>query len=242
MSRTNLACVLWTTVAIGLGCLSSVSACTIVQNIKYRECSGNCQFLATSNGKPIDGVKIWIYTPDLRPVQSLTTDNQGLVRPTTLPPGRYHVYAMGHGELRTDLYLEVSVQSVDDPAPIIIDLNVKPQEEPPLAQELAIAEKAKIRDRMPAFKGVLTDIKGAVIANAEISIFPKGTYDRAHALRTKSDLEGRFESKLKVGTYTVVFHNSGFEDKFLSFEITRGGNENRLNVEMKVALNVATCG
>jgi hypothetical protein len=163
----------------------------------------------------------------------LESDNRGEVLTKVLPPGKYHVIASGEGNLRADMYLDVSTKSENQVSLFSMNLS----ESPYLTSDQlwAAADRLPVSDRVVTFDGTIYDPSGAAkVVGVSIEVAKKGTRGKEKIVHLKSDENGRFSERLPPGEYVASFAASGFRTSFVPFEVTRNGSP-----DLRIVLQLA---
>jgi hypothetical protein len=181
------------------------------------------------DGAPQRGVRVEVYRYTLgsgeesKPLVSLTSDDEGKIRPSALSPGHYHLVASAERNLRADLYLDVSRKLGKQVSSF--SMNLIENQYPTLEQLWAAAEEAPVKDRLEAFRGTIYDPSGARVSGVSIEVVKKGTRGKEQVEALESGKDSRFFAPLADGAYVARFSIPGFQIAFVPFEVTKEGSE-----------------
>lgn len=194
----------------------------------------------TAQASPLKGTKIDLYsyklgsrsspdTPNLILLRSFITDEKGRIKTPELSPGKYCVAASGVHNQFAQLLVDVAQGRKAGTTKFTMHLVAAPEgsvPRPPHPQWTPADDQMPIQKRVPAFRGIVTDVSGAVIPDAMIDIVKKGTDGKEHVAELKTGPDGRFLGELSPGFYIAFFYAFGFKDQTIAFEITKEGTGN----------------
>ena len=180
-------------------------------------------------GNPQRRVKIEIYRYELgagrepNPRFSLSTDDQGKVLPPKLPDGQYHVVASAPNDMTAELYLDVRQEDQGNPTEFSMHLV---RSAPTLEELFAQAEQMPIEHRVSSLHGIVLDPTGGPISQVSIEVVQKGSQGRSIVTWLKSDSQGHFSAPVHLpnGCYIAHFLASGFQGRFVPFELAENGS------------------
>lgn len=216
--------------------LSFSVAASSVQVIEQLDATQNASILVTTGGQLQASAKVEVADADGKSVLSLTTDSHGLVILPDLPPGRYYVVASTSPTRRGDVYLLISGGHVRKRSTFSVALTEQPPLPPTLEERLTILEKASTEAVTRVFSGIVVDPSGGLVAKVAVSIFRRGAAYTLHPQTVSTDQDGLFSIALQPGKYTAVFQRSGFETRFLTFEISPEAKQEALKVKLSVGV------
>ena len=217
----------------------SSSKCSVVEVLSVEPSSQKVRIVALHNGNPLNNVKVEVFSKDEQPHMSVLTNKQGVARLSLSPAGRYHIAANAAGGLGADLILDVSKGKGKNESSFTLNLTLRPPPPPTLEDKIAAAESAAAV-RLRQFEGSVTDPAGAVIAQARIDVFKKGSRGTVRASQGESDATGHFSTQLPDGSYTAVFRVPGFSLYILVFEISET-DETASAKGLSIPLQIAPC-
>jgi len=213
------------------------SACSVVEVINSQPSSQSVQIRTLQKGTPLKNVRIEIFTMDPKVLLfSVTTNHRGVASLPTLSPGRYLVAATGATGLGADLVLDVSKDKGRKTSLFSMELSLRPPPPPTMDERMTDAEKMPIREPVKEFVGILQDPAGGSVPNATVTVYAKGSRDKARALEIKTDGTGRFSAPLADGTYTILFEAPGFQTEIAVFEISGYAQARDLRISLKLGL------
>jgi len=224
----TLAVSLWLLLPIGEIC----SACEIVGEVATEPSSKKARITVFMNGKPLPSAKLSIQTPSgHRPV---FLDGNGSVTLNDLPVGKTCLTGTDGSERFSALCLAVSKHSSNE----LSDFGMTLETGVPwfVSPEARVdwVEQAPPSARLRTLKVTILDANDAVVPNAEIQIYKKGSYPQDLVKIAKTNDVGRFEGSLQPGTYTVIFRMRGFRSEVRCIEIARDGEESEMRQTLKV--------
>jgi hypothetical protein len=104
-----------------------------------------------------------------------------------------------------------------------------------LEEQIAIAEKGIVRERIWFYRGVVEDPSGNRIRGVNIDVFRSGSRGKTRMASTQSDSHGHFVVHLTNGECTAVMQAKGFSPLIYIFEITYEGVEKELRFRLNQA-------
>ena len=207
--------------------------CVVVEPV-YRPSFEKIRVTVLLDGKPLKDAKLeFSLVTEAKSRAALSTDRHGVASTPELPPGRYRVVAASPDKLTTELYLDVSKSSRNQPTIFVMNLVTPPAWTPPVGAAWEAAEKAPVTGLAREFGGLLLDPSGASISGAEIQVLRKDSHPAVVA-KLKSDEAGRFATQLADGTYVAFIQMPGFRTQVLAFEVARTAGPKQLRVPMQI--------
>jgi len=222
----------FTTSAAFLLLASIVAAKPSVEILQASASSQSARIMVLHDGKPLQSVKIDVFTADEKLRLSLSTDIDGVVVLPLLPRGRYHVAASAPGDLGADLLLDVSRHKGKKPSEFSMMLLPQP---PTLEERIAVVEGRGAIERLREFKGITVDPSGAAIPSVKIRIFQEGTGAKDRVATAEADATGHFSVHLANGTYTAIIQSQGFSTHIQVFEIKEEAEQKYLRIRLDLA-------
>jgi len=131
--------------------------------------------------------------------------------------------AIGEGNFRADLCLQVSEQSGKGASSFTLAL----ADGLPSAAGL-VPEKTLAPERVRELDGVVLDQSGAFVTHAEVRVFERGLYPMNPVTKIWTDQEGRFSAPLNPGTYVILIRMMGFKPALRVIEISPEGREGQV--------------
>jgi len=196
---------------------SYVTAETVVVVPSYVPSMPNPGIVVTRHGKPVKNVRVYMYSDDSHvgnaPRWSGLSNSDGIVAPSTLPDGRYHVSA-NSGSLEAALYIDVKKEN---------EQGARFEMRLLRSDGVDSAEEMPVRVWIQDFQGVVQDPSGAVIPRTNIEVLRKRSVDDGDVADIESDEKGLFSAHLEAGTYIAVFRFRGFHTTMFPFEIGKEG-------------------
>jgi len=196
-------------------------------------------------GVPQKGVRVDVYRYSLgsgeesKSLISLTSDSEGKVEPPALSPGHYHLVAFADGNLRADLYLDVSRKTAKRMSSF--PMNLIENQYPTPEQLWAAAEGTPVKDRLETFNGTVYDPSGARVSGVSIEVARKGTQGKDRVAQVESGSDGHFSAHLAEGAYVARFSIQGFQIALVPFEVTKqGSGELRVILQLGRATEAVT--
>ena len=211
---------------------TTVAAKASVEVLQVSPSSQNAKITVLHDGKPLQDVKIDVFTAGEQLRLYLSTAGDGVIVLPLLPRGRYHIAANAAGNLGADLVLNVSRLRNKQPSEFSLLLFVRPPRPPTLEQRIAAVEGSGAIERLQKFKGIVVDPAGAGIRQVKIQIFQEGSGGKDRVATTKSDATGHFSAHLVKGTYTAMLQAQGFSAQIQVFEITEEGVQKDLRIRL----------
>jgi hypothetical protein len=195
------------------------------------------RILTLYEGKPLQGVRLEVFSKGERHRLSLVTNEEGVAKLSLAPPGQYRIEADAAGGLGGDLVLAVSKGKGRNESSFTLELAVRPPLPPTLEQKILAAENTS-GARLRKFEGVVVDPIGTAIPQTTIIVFKRGSQGKVRMGKAKSDATGHFSARLADGSYTAVFSIPGFSTYIVALEITQDvdpANVNGLRVSLQLA-------
>ena len=183
----------------------------------YEPSAQKLEVIVTQKANPASGVLVTFNNDSLsgnKPYWSGSTDANGRVFPPKLPPGNYTISAEA-GRRGAELYINV-IRGKPERATLVMKL---------FLPRIGEAEDAPVASQVKDFRGLVLDISGSVIPQAEVEVFRKDDADAGPVLQLQSDDKGEFAAHLDSGSYVARFYARGFEPYVAVFEVTEGGDE-----------------
>jgi hypothetical protein len=210
----------------------AIAACTLVsaslasakpaevQVLNVEPSFQHVRILTLYDGKPLQGVKLEVFSKDERRRLSLATNEQGIAKLSLSPPGRYRIAADAANGLGADLILAVSKGKGKKESSFTLNLAVRPPPPPSFEDKIVAAEKAG-PVRLRQFEGVVMDPSGGVVPQTRIGVFKKGSRGKLQIAKAESDASGHFFAHLSDGSYTALFSAQGLSTYIAVFEIAK---------------------
>jgi hypothetical protein len=212
------ACLLAAGVSAG-ECVTVWSGPAIPEPI-YQQASREVRILAVQDGKPLVGASLSVFFgAEDKASLLLATDQRGLAVVSRLRPGRYHIVALSPDRLDTAvLYMEVPEKAAAQTSSFLIDLTASDLG-PPITLAAPAVNTAPINDYIRQFKGVVSDVTGAVIPKAQVQVYRRGEEVKEPVAKLRADVSGRFSAQLAPGAYVAFLESPGFKTRIVGFEI-----------------------
>jgi hypothetical protein len=213
--------------------------CSMVEVLSVEPSFQHVRILTLYNGRPLDNVKLEVFSEGEQPRLSTSTNKEGVAKFSLSPPARYRIAAHAANGLGADLILDVSKGKGKNQSAFTLSLAVRPPPPPTLEDRIAAVENT-LGERLREFEGVVVDVAGAVVPQTKVEVFKKGSRGKALAAETASDAEGHFSLRLPEGAYTAIFSRAGFSTKILVFELMQTAEGAQTN-SLRVPLAIAPC-
>ena len=196
----------------------AADACTIV--VEARPSSRNARIIVLHDGIPQGNTHLSITVQGQDGLRELASDPNGTAMLKDLPIGTTCILATSKNNLRADLCLEVSKQSPREISSF--NMSLLPGAPPPPSMEdlIRAAEKTLPLERVRKLDGIVQDPSGAVIPNAIVDIYKRGSYPQGLLSKLRTNQEGRFAVSLNPGSYTAIVQMPGFRTDFVIIEIS----------------------
>ena len=156
--------------------------------------------------------------------------------PPRLRPGSYNIVATGNQGLRGELLLDVSSADRGAPSAFSMSLYVDPNYTW-LQGKLQATKTEAPAERVQDFRGVLDGPAGGAIPGATIKVWKRDGPFETPLAETESDQGGWFWTHLSDGMYVAFFHEGGFQDKFLAFDVAMTGARSELWVSLSLEVD-----
>lgn len=203
--------------------------------VTFQPSSPNVRVTVMLSGRPAPGARINVYEwgAENHAEFSVSTGADGIGTLPALTPGiYYHVVAVGDHGMRSDIYLKVTEDAKNGASGFPMDLGWSPVV--PERSQLLAAEGMSASSTVKDLTGVVRDESGAVIPNAFVDVWKKGTTDGPPLEEIRSDNMGRFSAHLQDGTYIAFFSSAGFRGNTVVFEVANMADLNDLQVVLRV--------
>jgi hypothetical protein len=215
------------------------ASCAVVES-ETRLSKQNALVTVMMGGKPAKNqqllLQIHLFPDGTESELELTTNSRGIIDLNGLKVGRNCLTAFSAtGEIRwtSSMCLDVAASRNSAPTKFPLVLTAVPSG-PSMDDVLKEKEKLPIEVSVAAFVGTVTDPTGAMIPNANISIFRRGLKTRMEPVKTVTDDEGAFTAPLDSGAYTVVITMPGFKTRFMELEINKDAPKRNVMIDLKI--------
>jgi Carboxypeptidase regulatory-like domain len=214
-------------------CAFAAGECVVVVN--ETPSPRNARITVLVDGKPQRDVKLTVVLPAGKGSRSFVTDSHGTVMLRDLPDGTNCVTATDENNFRGDLCLAVPRHSARKISSFNLNLSpygfgLSPND------EVKTAEKNLAPERFLRLDGTVLDQAGAVISQAEIQVYKRGSYPHSPVAKVWTDGQGRFTVPLNPDHYTVVIQRTGFKTGYRIIEISPEGAEGQLREILQIGL------
>ncbi len=206
-----------------------------VETVRIEPSAKNVKVTVLLDGRPQENVKLTISRPAGQGSRFLVTDSHGTAMLKNLPLGISCVHATAKNNASAEICLEVLAHFPTDTASFQMTLAVAAPRLNSFDERVNRSEQSPPAARMRSFKGAIVDPLGALVPNAEIRIYERGSYPQ-HSVKTlKTNELGRFSDVLAPGIYTVLVQMPGFRTEFVSVEISGNGKDEELRLPLQLA-------
>jgi len=217
---------------------------TIQTLVQYQPSRENIKITTLIGRKGAKGVRVDVVlltgspTIGLKVLYSLLSDDDGVVTPPALSPGRYQIQASTATGLVAALFLEVSTNGERSLSNFSVSLEPDPAG---IWNSVKAAEGRPPRESIDAFRGIIRDSDGVAVPGVRIEMWSVSAPDDASVSEAVADKDGRFAIDLADGIYVALFRLDGFQDHFLTLEIRRNHRPNELRISMVKGITVYVC-
>ena len=197
---------------------------------KFVARNGRIRLTTLQDEKGLAGVRVFFYpvNDEAHPKLALTSDKQGMVLATGLPPGQYRVIAVGPEQETTTMLLEVKDGAGSKTNSYLVKI-------PPtfLPEKPAAVEATVITERVRKFEGVVAEPGGGFVPGALVQVYRKDA-PNAPVAKIRIGQDGSFAEVLAPGQYVACVTSQGFFKKIVGFEIAPEGGAETLRIELRV--------
>ncbi len=199
--------------------------------------SKNARIVVLLDGKPVGRLKLLVDFFETHSQHPIMTDSEGAVTLKDLPQGTTCLTATQGDDLSARLCLVVSAQSTNESSSFQMTLALPlPIQFFPSPNGVRQLEESSPAIRSRSLKGRVVDPVGALVHEAEIQVYKRGSYPQSPIKVLKTDEGGRFSDTLDPGNYTVFVQMHGFRTEFFSLEISANGKDGELQLPLQLAV------
>jgi hypothetical protein len=218
--------------------LAEVSMACVVVESPPAPSSRNARMVVSLDGKPAGDVRLTVHLQGNQAPRLLYTDSDGTAMLKDLPMGTSCVTAIGKNNLGSRLCLAVAAGATNKMSFFNMTISVMPSWFLSPKEKVDDVEQLPPTTRMRSLIGTVVDPVGAVIPNAEVQVYRRGTYPQSPVKILNTTAEGRFEDSFEPGIYTIIIRMRSFgrwfRSEVIGVEIAPGGSETELRQTLQV--------